>query len=121
MNLAIGQESCNNADKYRKASLHYVRPVVSLRRKHGVSVTGGHVYRGKKNPSYDGVYIFGDFESKRVWGLTQENRTLNKIREIGTSPDRIVSFGIDTGGELYVVGYDSGRIYRIRLEDSVFE
>jgi putative heme-binding domain-containing protein len=109
------------SDKYRKAGLHYVPPVVSLRRKHGVSVTGGHVYRGKKNPSYEGVYIFGDFESKRVWGLTQENRTLNKIREIGTSPDRIVSFGIDTGGELYVVGYDSGRIYQIRLEDSVFE
>jgi putative heme-binding domain-containing protein len=109
------------SDKYRKPGVQYVRPVVSLLRRHGVSVTGGHVYRGKRNSSYDGVYIFGDFESKRVWGLTQENRTLKKIREIGTAPDRIVSFGIDTGGELYVVGYDSGRIYQIRLEDSVFE
>jgi len=109
------------SDKYRKPGLEYVQPVVSLLRKHGVSVTGGHVYRGKRNPSYDGVYIFGDFESKRVWGLTQENRTLINIREIGTSPDRIVSFGIDRNGELYVVGYDTGRIYRIRLEDSVFE
>jgi len=109
------------SDKYRKAGLQYVRPVVSLLRKHSVSVTGGHVYRGNKNPTYDGVYIFGDFESKRVWGLTQNDRTLKEIREIGTSPDRIVSFGTDNDGELYVVGYDTGRIYRIRLEDSVFE
>jgi putative heme-binding domain-containing protein len=109
------------SDKYRKADLHYVPPVVSLRRKHGVSVTGGHVYRGKSSPSFFGVYIFGDFESKRVWGLTQKQRSLEKIREIGTSPDRIVSFGVDTAGELYIVGYDSGRIYRLRLEDSVFK
>ncbi len=109
------------SDKFRKADGDYVEPVVSIRRKHGVSVTGGHVYRGKRNPSYEGVYIFGDFESKRVWGLTQDNRTLNKIREIGTSPDKIVSFGIDTDGELYIVGYDTGRVYQIHLDDSVFE
>ena len=109
------------SDKFRKADNDYVDPVISIRRKHGVSVTGGHVYRGKKNPSYQGVYIFGDFESKRIWGLTQKNRTLNKIREIGTSPDKIVSFGIDADGELYIVGYETGRIYQIRLEDSMFE
>ena len=109
------------SDKYRREGVHYVPPVVSLLRKHGVSVTGGYVYRGKRSPSYQGVYVFGDFESKRVWGLRQENRTLKKIREIGQSPDQIVSFGIDSHGELYVVGYDGGRIYRLRLEGSVFE
>ena len=109
------------SDKYRRKGIEYVRPIVSLRRKHGVSVTGGHVYRGTSNSSYEGVYIFGDFESKRVWGLTQRDRQLEKIREIGTSPDRIVSFGVDTRGELYIVGYDSGMIYRIELDESVFE
>ena len=109
------------SDKFRKTGREYVKPVVSIRRKHGVSVTGGHVYRGRRNPTYDGVYIFGDFESKRIWGLTQKNRTLTKIREIGTSPDKIVSFGIDPEGELYVVGYETGRIFQLRLENSVFE
>ncbi len=111
----------NFSDKYRRPDVRYIPPVVSLRRSHGASVTGGHVYRGKKNPSYQGVYIFGDFESKRVWGLTQEDRAIREIREIGTSPDRIVSFGIDSAGELYIVGYDTGRIYQLRLEDSLFE
>ena len=109
------------SDKYRQAGHDYVEPVVSILRKYGVSVTGGHVYRGHKNESYDGVYVFGDFESKRVWGVTQDHRQLDTIREIGTSPDRIVSFGIDANGELYVVGYDTGKIYRIQLEDSAFE
>ena len=96
------------SEKYRREGVYYAPPVVSLLRKHGVSVTGGHDYRGKRSPSYEGVYIFGDFESKRVWGLTQEDGTLKEIREIGQSPDRIASFGIDSSGELYVVGYDRG-------------
>ena len=109
------------SDKYRQAGVQYVAPVISLLRKHGVSVTGGHVYRGKANPSYEGVYIFGDYESKRVWGLRQQNRKLKQIREMGVAPDRIVSFGVDAVGELFVVGYNTGTIYRLRLENSVFE
>lgn len=109
------------SDKYRLEGRQYVAPVVSLLRKHGVSVTGGYVYRGERSPTFKGVYICGDFESKRVWGLTQENRKLKRIREIGTSPDRIASFGVDHNGGLYLVGYDNGTIYRIRLENSVFE
>ena len=109
------------SDKYFDDGAHYVPPVVSLLRRHGVSVTGGYVYRGKKNPSFEGVYIFGDFESKRVWGLTHRNRKLKEIREIGTAPEKIVSFGVDNTGELYIVGYETGTIHRIQLEGSVFE
>lgn len=109
------------SDGYESKGAKYVPPLVSLGRKHGLSVTGGYVYRGKRNPSYNGVYIFGDFESKRIWGMTQSNRKLTKIRQIGTAPGKIVSFGEDSEGEIYVVGYDDGMIYRVRLEESVFD
>ncbi len=98
----------------------YVPPVVSLSRKHGVSVTGGFVYRGDSKSSFYGVYVFGDFESRRIWGLTQEGRKLTKIREIGLSPARIASFGEDDAGRLYVVGYDDGLIYQIDLNSTTF-
>ena len=94
---------------------------MALGRTHGASVTGGYVYRGSRNPSFAGVYIFGDYESKRMWGLTQHNRALTKIRQIGIAPDRITSFGVDNEGELYIVGYDQGRIQRLVLEDTRFE
>ena len=95
--------------------------MVALGRNHGTSVTGGYVYRGKRSPSYDGVYIFGDYESKKIWGLTQKERELTKIRQIGIAPDRITSFAVDDDGELYLLGYDQGAIYRLVLDRSVFE
>ena len=109
------------SDKYRQKGVEYVPPVLSLARKHGVSVTGGYVYRGTRSPSYQGVYVFGDYESKRLWGMTQQDRKLVTIREIGRAPDRIVAFAQDPAGELYLVGYDKGQIYRLLLEDSIFE
>jgi putative heme-binding domain-containing protein len=109
------------SDKYREEGAVYVPPIVSLMRKHGVSVTGGYVYRGTRSPSYSGVYIFGDYESRRIWGMTQRDRKLVAIREIGRAPDRIVAFGQDVAGELYMLGYNHGRVYQLRLDDSVFE
>ena len=109
----------NFSERYRRP-IEYTPPVASYRRKHGVSVTGGYVYQGKKNPSFQGVYICGDFESKHLWALFQKNRQLIKMRQIGDSPERISSFGMDAEGELLVVGY-AGTVYRLELGESVFE
>lgn len=108
------------SEQYRRAEVDYIPPVLSYRRKHGVSVTGGYVYRGIASPSYRGVYICGDFESKHLWGLTQRDRKLVKMRQIGDSPERISSFGVDADGELLLVGYQ-GTIFRLILNNSVFE
>lgn len=110
-----------HSDKHRQVNQVYVPPVFAYPRKLGTSVTGGYVYRGQGNSSYQGVYIFGDYQSKRVWGLTQKDRKLSRVREIGLAPDRVSSFGLDRDGGLFVVGYDHGVIYKIRLEDSLFE
>lgn len=107
------------SDRYRREGEKYTPPVFSYRRRHGVSVTGGYVYRGHSNPSYYGAYIFGDFESKRIWAMTQADRQLVKVRQIGESPQRIASFGLDHDNELLLVGYE-GTIYRLALADSEF-
>ena len=109
----------NFSDRYRRAGERYTPPVMAYRRKYGVSVTGGYVYRGRHSPSYHGAYIFGDFESRRIWALTQSDRKLTKIRQIGMSPQKIASFGVDNDGELLLVGYE-GTIFRLSLDDSDF-
>ena len=108
------------SDQYRKPAVKYTPPIISYRRSLGVSVTGGYVYRGARNPSYQGAYIFGDFESRRIWALTQEARSVVKVRQIGMSPEKIASFGADADGELLLVGYE-GTLYRLLLDDSVFK
>ena len=63
-----------------------------------------------------GWYICGDFESRRIFALTEANRALEKVVEIGRAPTRVVSFTQMHDGELCLVGYDAGTIYRLRLD-----
>ena len=76
------------------------------------SVTGGYVYRGADYLGMQGIYLYGDFVSGRIWGLQQYgsqwmNRELLKIN------DSIAAFGEDEAGNLYVIGFNSD-IYRIQ-------
>ena len=98
----------------------YVPPVVAYKRKYGNSVTGGYVYRGDKSSSFYGVYVFGDYTSRRIWGLTQENGRLKVIRQIALSPEGIASFATDEQGKIYVVGYE-GMVFELDFAAGVFE
>ena len=104
----------------RREGMVYVSPVFAYKRKYGNSITGGYVYRGDPKSSFYGVYICGDFTSKQIWGLTQDNRALTTIRKIAVSPETIASFGTDERGDIYAVGYE-GMIYKLELAEAVFD
>ena len=94
--------------------------MVAFRRSHGLSITGGYVYRAQLDSPFYGVYICGDYETKRLWGITQRDRKLENILEIGTSPAKVVAFGRDREGALYIIGYDNGMIYKIDFSNATF-
>jgi putative heme-binding domain-containing protein len=119
-NVYEGFEPFSN--KYRKEGAAYAPPVFAYRRKYGNSITGGFVYRGDKNSSFYGAYICGDYTSKRIFAVKQENRRLKSVHQIATSPQFISSFGTDEAGNIYVVGYE-GMVYKLdftssRLDDA---
>jgi putative heme-binding domain-containing protein len=116
-NVYEGFEPFSN--RYRKEGESYVPPVFAYRRKFGNSITGGYVYRGDKRSSFYGVYICGDYTSHRIFGLKQQDRALQIVRQIGTAPQGIASFGTDEQGEIYVVGYE-GMVYQIDLTTTTF-
>lgn len=105
---------------HRRDGAEYVAPLFATRRKHGSAVIGGHVYRGDVHSSFYGVYIFGDYQSKRVWGLTHDQRSLKEIRQLATSPQAITCIANDAAGNLYVVGY-AGMIYQLDLSGARFD
>jgi glucose/arabinose dehydrogenase len=89
-----------------------IDPVAEYGHNEGQSITGGYVYRGTGlGDDYQGVYIFGDYVSGRIWGLFPEGPGYDRV-ELLKSNINISSFGEDRDGELYVVDY-GGRIYRI--------
>ena len=108
------------SSQYKQDNANYTPPVFAYPRSYGVSVTGGYVYRADPKSSFCGVYIFGDFESRKVWGLKQQDRTLTQIRLLGESPEKVASFGVDNDGEIYIVGY-AGAICHIDLSDTNFD
>jgi hypothetical protein len=94
-------------------------PVFAYNRRLGNSITGGYVYR-QAGSAFDGVYVCGDFTSKRVWGIRQSGRKLTDIRQLCLAPQSIASFGRDESGTLYLVGYE-GTIYRLDFSSASFE
>jgi putative heme-binding domain-containing protein len=117
-NVYEGFEPFSNA--YRRTNENYVPPVFAYNRRYGFCVVGGFVYRGDKSSPYYGTYIFGDYTSKRIFGIKQHDRLLDAARQIGTSPQSISSFGTDEKGNIYLVGYE-GMLYQLDLEGSTFQ
>jgi glucose/arabinose dehydrogenase len=117
-NVYEGFDSFSN--RYRKEGARFVPPVFAYPRRYGFSVTGGFVYRGTNSSSFYGVYICGDYTSKRIFGIKQHDRLLDAVRQIGTCPQGISSFGTDEQGNIYVVGYE-GMLYKLDLEGADFK
>jgi len=90
-----------------------VPATVEIPHTEGASVTGGYVYRGKKFPKLVGTYIFGDWETRRIWGIDADGESVGKKREVIDPTVRVVDFGEDNDGELYLLDYDAGTIHAV--------
>ncbi|HWR82856.1 MAG TPA: PQQ-dependent sugar dehydrogenase [Candidatus Deferrimicrobium sp.] len=81
------------------------------------SVTGGYVYRGCAIPDLQGTYFFGDYCSGQVWSFRYNGSTVTEFQdrttELGLPAVSVSSFGENANGEIYIVAYNLGRIYKI--------
>lgn len=84
----------------------------------GSSVTGGFVYRGQKFPELLGAYVFGDWETRRLWAARFEGDRTKEMPEIARPSVRIVAFGEDNDGELYFLDHDGGTLHTIERNDA---
>ena len=86
-----------------------IDPVIEYSHRQGQSITGGYVYRGQANERLQGVYVYADYVSGRIWGLKMADGTVSASREMLSPSGRrthITSFGEDEAGELYVCAFD---------------
>jgi len=92
----------------------YTAPVISYGHDEGKSVTGGYVYRGEQIPGLYGDYIYGDFIGGVIWALTPDGNGGYQRRELlRQSGLGLASFSEGPDGELYVVDYNGGGLYKI--------
>lgn len=91
-----------------------IRPaLIELPHTIACSITGGRVYRGSKFPELRGAYVFGDWETRRLWAARFEGDRVKDMPEITRPLVRIVAFGENKDGELYFLDYDGGTVHTI--------
>jgi putative heme-binding domain-containing protein len=80
-------------------------PVVAHPHTEAASITGGFVYRGKAFPELMGAYIYGDYETGKVWALWHDGQRIKRLEEVADTPHKIVTFGEAPDGELFYLHY----------------
>lgn len=81
----------------------------------GRSITGGYLYRGNAVSTLEDAYIFGDFVSGNIWASTFNGENWATVQLFNTNY-AIAAFGQDAAGELYVLDYNTGTLYRFSEE-----
>ncbi len=79
----------------------------------GCSITGGYVFRGRGMPTLVEAYVYGDFCSGKIWGLRYDGESVTEQLLLNDSALNISSFGRDLAGNLCILSYSDGGIYRL--------
>jgi glucose/arabinose dehydrogenase len=87
-------------------------PIFEYQHPTGCSISGGYVYRGAQFPEMDGNYFVSDYCSGIIWRLFPDGERWQA--DVVLDSNLIVSsFGEDVNGEVYVLNYSAGGIYRL--------
>jgi uncharacterized repeat protein (TIGR03806 family) len=97
---------CYNAASCDQTGLSL--PVAEYDHTQGFAVTGGYVYRGRDIDFLQGLYLYADFSTGRIWALQQTGQNQYASTELLDTPLNIASFAEDHDGELYVVDLGGG-------------
>ena len=97
----------------RPPDVELTPPFIALEHRYEVcSIVGGVVYRGRQLPGLEGAFLFGDLCSTKVQGVVVEGGRPAQRRAVGRVDDKVVAFGTDASGEVYVLGVGGG-VFRL--------
>jgi len=99
----------------KKGPTEILKPLVEHNHAEFRSITGGYVYHGKKLPDLKDAYIYGDYDTGRVWMLRYDAKTkkVSDHKELAKSNHRIVAWGQDAEGEVVALDFITGGIYQL--------
>ncbi len=90
-----------------------IPPVIAHGHGEARSITGGFVYRGSRLKEFEGVYIYADYETGKIWGLRYDGAQVTWNEELADTTLDIAGFGEDHAGELYLLTHEGGQIHRL--------
>lgn len=93
----------------------HIQPIASYPHREGLSITGGHVYRGSKIPQLRGYFVYSDFITKRAWACREGKDDNHDVIKLKPAPFPPSSYAEEPDGELLMTVYigKKGKIYRL--------
>ena len=91
-------------------------PVAEYDHEQGCAIAGGTVFRGPGPPALQGLFLYADFCSGRIWGLRrpdQDNQLGWKSTLLVNAPISISSIGRDEVGNVYATSFSDGILYML--------
>jgi uncharacterized repeat protein (TIGR03806 family) len=77
------------------------------------SITDGLTYYGQRLQALYGHHVYGDYDTGKIWGFRYQDGQVVDQRELADTTHRIVGFGEDHSGELYLLDHTAGTIHRL--------
>ncbi len=91
-------------------------PEVTYAQENGrCAIIGGYVYRGVRVPALSGTYLYADYCSGEIFGLSMDASMALNSTVLHTHTELLTAFGEDVNGELYVMD-QVGNVYRVGME-----
>jgi uncharacterized repeat protein (TIGR03806 family) len=97
----------------KKGPTPILPPVVEHPHSDFRSLTGGYVYHGNRLKDLVGAYVYGDFDTGRVWALRHDGKKVTWQRELTKTRIRVITFAEDAEGELFFLDFVGGRVHRL--------
>jgi uncharacterized repeat protein (TIGR03806 family) len=89
-----------------------VLPTIEHSHSESRSLTGGVVYYGEELPELDGMYMYGDYSTGKIWGTRHDGKRVTLQREIANTEMLIAAFAVDQKGQLLIADH-AGNICRL--------
>jgi len=107
-----GKEGSHCYKSAHCANPEFIDPVIEYNHDEGCSITGGYVYRGKQIPGLNGIYLYSDFCSGKLWGARQTGSGAYQSFQLLDTNLNVASFTQGNDGEIYLV-HLRGAVYKL--------
>lgn len=89
-----------------------VLPTIEHSHSEARSLTGGVVYYGNDLPELEGLYLYGDYSTGKIWATGHDGERVTSQQEIANTELQITAFAVDQHHQLLITDHLGG-IYRL--------
>ena len=95
-----------------------LKPIIEHSHEDFRSITGGFVYHGSRLPELKGHYVYGGYDTGRIWGFRflerpdPRGKVINH-HELANTQIRLVAFAQDPAGEIIMLDFAGGQLHQL--------